>query len=296
MFGRPSHSRPAVSPTDAPSNWDRSLDLLARRGVLERARRWYVRGVEEFLKAMRARPLAELTGPEVTASLQAMAARPGLAVGLAEGGGQAAGVGPSDHRPVAATAHRSARSAETFPLLGTPARTLRAMQYAIHTEQSYVDWCHRFLAFCGKTPAERLGLEDVQRFLSHLAVERSVSAKTQGLAYNAALCSDQAAAAATGGADPGGGAPRLRFDGKALARSFDGIAGAFHSGPPTQGGGKARLAVAANLKDTGRVAGGLALDLDDPDLGVDQCAEEALEGATVEVTEWDRGLGVETDA
>jgi site-specific recombinase XerD len=79
---------------------------------------------------------------------------------------------------------RFARSAEDFPLLETLARTLRSMQYAIRTEQSYVDWCHRFLAFCGETPAERLGVEDVQRFLSHLAVERSVSAKTQGLAYN----------------------------------------------------------------------------------------------------------------
>jgi hypothetical protein len=59
------------------------------------------------------------------------------------------------------------------------------MQYSIRTEQAYVDWCHRFLAFCGDTPTERLGVEDVQRFLSHLAVERAVSAKTQGLADNA---------------------------------------------------------------------------------------------------------------
>ncbi|MBP8290819.1 MAG: hypothetical protein KAX51_13635, partial [Chromatiaceae bacterium] len=34
---------------------------------------------------------------------------------------------------------------------------IRAMQYSIRTEQSYVDWCHRFLAFCGETPTERLG-------------------------------------------------------------------------------------------------------------------------------------------
>ncbi len=52
------------------------------------------------------------------------------------------------------------------------------MQYSIRTEQSYVDWCHRFLAFCGNKDAPDLGREDVRRFLSHLAVERSVSAKT----------------------------------------------------------------------------------------------------------------------
>jgi hypothetical protein len=42
-----------------------------------------------------------------------------------------------------------------------------------------------FLLFCGDTPTERLGVEDVQRFLTHLAVERSVEAKTQNLAYKA---------------------------------------------------------------------------------------------------------------
>ena len=59
------------------------------------------------------------------------------------------------------------------------------MQYSIRTEQAYVDWCHRFLAFCGDTPTAALGVEDVQRFLTHLAVDRSVAAKTQSLAYNA---------------------------------------------------------------------------------------------------------------
>ncbi|WP_346014617.1 integron integrase [Thiocystis violacea] len=79
---------------------------------------------------------------------------------------------------------RFARSAETFPILEELARTIRAMQYSIRTEQSYVDWCHRFLVYCGDRELDALGVEDVQRFLSHLAVERSVAAKTQGLAYN----------------------------------------------------------------------------------------------------------------
>ena len=70
-------------------------------------------------------------------------------------------------------------------LLGQMREIFRTRHYSIRTEQAYVEWCHRFLAFCGdKDPAE-LGREDVQRFLSHLAVERSVSANTQSLAYNA---------------------------------------------------------------------------------------------------------------
>ncbi|MEJ2330963.1 MAG: site-specific integrase, partial [Gammaproteobacteria bacterium] len=55
------------------------------------------------------------------------------------------------------------------------------------TEQSYVDWCHRFLRFCGDTPMTEIGAADVQRFLSHLAVERNLAASTQSVALNAVV-------------------------------------------------------------------------------------------------------------
>jgi integron integrase len=199
----------------SPSNWDRYLDLLAHRGVPERMRPWYVRRVEAFLKARRSVSLLHVTAEELTGYLQEVAAQAHLAewqfrqlvdalqllfVDLAhcpagktidwdwwKTGGRPL---DSDHPTVArssppAAGPAFARATERFPLLKTLARTIRAMQYSIRTEQAYVDWCQRFLAFCGDTPAERLGVEDVQRFLSHLAVERSVAAKTQSLAYNA---------------------------------------------------------------------------------------------------------------
>jgi integron integrase len=80
---------------------------------------------------------------------------------------------------------RYARSAERYPLLKTLARTLRARRYAIRTEQTYVDWCHRFLLFAGKEDANGLGQGDVERFLAHLAADRQVSASTQNQALNA---------------------------------------------------------------------------------------------------------------
>lgn len=40
----------------APSNWDRYLDLLARRGVPEKVRLWYIRRVEGFLRRAVPRP------------------------------------------------------------------------------------------------------------------------------------------------------------------------------------------------------------------------------------------------
>jgi site-specific recombinase XerD len=198
-----------------PSNWDRYLDLLIHRGVPEKMRPWYVRRVEAFLKALRPVSLSSLTAEQVTGYLQEVSSQGQvtgwqfrqivdalqlLLVDLSQapvgkgidwdwwkaggktlapdhptlGKSQAPGAGP-----------RFAGAAVAFPLLETLARTIRAMQYSIRTEQAYVDWCHRFLMFCRDEPTETLGVEDVQRFLTHLAVDRSVSAKTQGLAYSA---------------------------------------------------------------------------------------------------------------
>jgi len=82
------------------------------------------------------------------------------------------------------------RAAGAQPLLRQLARTLRAERYALRTEQTYVDWCHRFLLFCGvgsskEVDIQALGAADVERFLGHLATERNVSASTQNQALNA---------------------------------------------------------------------------------------------------------------
>lgn len=65
------------------------------------------------------------------------------------------------------------------------ARTLRTKQYSIRTEQSYVDWAHRFLRYCEGKSLEALGAGDLDAFLTHLAVDRSVSPSTQSVAQNA---------------------------------------------------------------------------------------------------------------
>jgi integrase len=209
----------------SPSNWDRYLDLLIRREVPAKFHRWYIRRVENFLKDVKPAALSALTAEQVTDYLRRQAARSDLAdwqmrqmvdalrlllVDLAQ---VPAGKGvdwdywwegqrtlPPEHATIARITAISAeegadpraigvprfsRSARTFPILEDLARTIRAMHYSIRAEQSYVDWCHRFLRFCGGKPLDALGVPDVQRFLSYLAVGRSVAAKTQSLAYNA---------------------------------------------------------------------------------------------------------------
>ena len=61
---------------------------------------------------------------------------------------------------------------------------LRTHHYSYRTEKTYIEWILQYIRFHGiKHPAE-MGAAEVEAFLSHLAVERAVSASTQ----NQALC------------------------------------------------------------------------------------------------------------
>lgn len=64
---------------------------------------------------------------------------------------------------------------------------LRVKHYAIRTEQSYVDWIRRYIFFHDKTHPKNLGAQDVEAFLTHLAVAGKVSASTQNQAKSAIL-------------------------------------------------------------------------------------------------------------
>jgi integron integrase len=64
---------------------------------------------------------------------------------------------------------------------------IRTLHYSYRTEQAYVDWTRRFVLFHGKRHPQELGAREVGDFLSHLAVERRVSASTQTQARSALL-------------------------------------------------------------------------------------------------------------
>jgi len=64
---------------------------------------------------------------------------------------------------------------------------LRSLHYSRRTEESYVNWIKRFIIFNSKTHPEKLGKDDIRKFLNHLAVERNVSASTQNQALQGIL-------------------------------------------------------------------------------------------------------------
>jgi integron integrase len=62
---------------------------------------------------------------------------------------------------------------------------IRVRHYSIRTEETYVHWIRRFILFHGKRHPREMGEAEVGAFLSHLAVEKRVSASTQNQALNA---------------------------------------------------------------------------------------------------------------
>jgi integron integrase len=63
---------------------------------------------------------------------------------------------------------------------------MRLKQMSLHTERSYIGWYKQFVRFYGLKhhPAE-MGADEVEAFLTHLAVERDVAPATQNQALNA---------------------------------------------------------------------------------------------------------------
>ena len=65
-------------------------------------------------------------------------------------------------------------------------QVLRYYHYAYRTEQTYCDWIVRYIRFHGDNIHPKLmGKKEIEAFLSHLAVDRKVSASTQRQALNA---------------------------------------------------------------------------------------------------------------
>ena len=66
-------------------------------------------------------------------------------------------------------------------------QVIRRKHYSYRTEQSYWHWMKRYIHFHNKRHPNEMGEPEIAAFLTHLAVERKVSASTQNQALNALL-------------------------------------------------------------------------------------------------------------
>ena len=72
-------------------------------------------------------------------------------------------------------------------LLDQVREKIRIRHYSIRTEEAYVSWIKRYILFHEKRHPNEMGKSDIEAFLSHLAIDRKVSASTQNQAFNALL-------------------------------------------------------------------------------------------------------------
>jgi integron integrase len=66
-------------------------------------------------------------------------------------------------------------------------RIIRLKHLSLRTEKTYMAWVRRFSEFIEYSDPNAAGAQEIRDFLSHLAVERRVSASTQNQAFNALL-------------------------------------------------------------------------------------------------------------
>ena len=71
-------------------------------------------------------------------------------------------------------------------------RTLRLRHYSLRTEEVYRHRIKEFISFHGKRHPQTLGVEEIRRYLTYLAVEQTVAASTQNVARSATAKSSSA--------------------------------------------------------------------------------------------------------
>ena len=72
-------------------------------------------------------------------------------------------------------------------LLDIVREQIRIRHYSVKTEQTYIGWIKRYIFFHQKKHPIDMGKAEIEAFLTHLAVDRKVSATTQNQAFNALL-------------------------------------------------------------------------------------------------------------
>ena len=98
-------------------------------------------------------------------------------------------VGPGSSRPgVADERHLIGQIDPNEPGVVQKMRgELRVRHKSLETERAYVGWVQRFIQHCGSSDLASFGEQEIKAFLTHLAVERDVTAGTQKQAKCALL-------------------------------------------------------------------------------------------------------------
>lgn len=86
----------------------------------------------------------------------------------------------------------SSKVIDAKPRLFDEIRNVARMRHlSLRTEQAYVQWIRRFILFHDKRHPREMGEAEIREFISHLAVERNITASTQTVALSALFFSTE---------------------------------------------------------------------------------------------------------
>lgn len=216
---------PHITPDATSRFFENYLSCLDKAGIPERQRRWYVKRVEDFIKAQNRRKIKHLSAGDIHGYFETLGRQSRLQGWqfaqcihalqilycklLASGVCQevdwaywmdSARQLESDHPTTARQlspeelSYLKERKGEGplqqprsmhRDLLVRLASEIRRRGYAYRTEQSYEQWVCRYILFCKNVGPDQSGAAEVRAFLEYLAVRRRVSASTQNQALNA---------------------------------------------------------------------------------------------------------------
>jgi hypothetical protein len=74
---------------------------------------------------------------------------------------------------------------QSIRLMDQVREVLRYHHYALRTEESCIKWILAFIRFNNKQHPSKLGKQEIEAFLSNMAVNKNYAASTQSLALNA---------------------------------------------------------------------------------------------------------------
>jgi integron integrase len=215
-----------ISVPDAASRfYDNYLNCLIKASIPEKQRRWYVKRIEEFIKAHNGHKIKALSGADIARYLDMIGRQNRLAgwqfhqcidairilycdLLMTQVGQEvnwqywfdSAKQLEIDHPTTARQLtpeelsyikERKGDSALNqvrqahHDLLVRFTTEIRRRGYAYRTEQSYEQWICRFILFCKNTSPEAVGADKVKAYLDHLVIQRNVSASTQNQCLNA---------------------------------------------------------------------------------------------------------------
>ncbi len=72
-------------------------------------------------------------------------------------------------------------------LLDNVHEIMRLRHYSIRTERSYINWIKRYCIFHKMKHPRKMGIPEIEAFLSHLSTEEKIGRSTQNQAFNALL-------------------------------------------------------------------------------------------------------------